>query len=201
MKPVSAADGPRAEVSAALPAVPPSVSVDRATREDVASSLAALRHDAKHDAAARAALAMLGDETETIDRISAIVAAAGADENGLYGLALRLDGDGDTAGATGVLCVLAGLPGGSAAGFLGLAVLATRAARMDLAAALVAANIDSEERHPRACSLAGIVELAQGNRSAAQAWLASASRIARRRPEFRPELQLAQRALLLMHLG
>lgn len=201
MKPVSPADGPRAEVSGALPAVPPPVSIDRATREDVVSSLAALRRAAKHEPAAKAALAMLGDETEAIDSISSIVAAADADATGLYGLAVRLDNDGNATGAAGVLAVLAGLSEGSAAGYLGLAVLATRNARMELAADLVAANLESEDRHPRACSLAGIIELAQGNRSAAQALLAAASRIARRRPEFRPELQLAQRALLLMHLG
>ena len=200
MKPVSAADGPRAEVSGALPAVPPPGNILRATREDVVASLGALRQAAEADSAANAALAMVGGEA-AVDRIPTAIAAAKLDESGLYGLALRLDAKGDTAGATAVLSVLAGLPESSAAGFLGLAVLATRDARMDLAAALLAANLESEDKHPRACSLAGIIELARGNRSAAQAWLATASRIARRRPEFRPELQLAQRALLLMHLG
>jgi Flp pilus assembly protein TadD len=201
MKPVSRADGPRAEVSAALPTVPPPVSIDRATRADVASSVAALRRAEKDEPAAKAALAMLGDESAAIDRIATIVAAANTDRSGLYGLAVRLDGEGNAVGAADVLCVLAGLAGGSAAGYLGLAVLAMRDARMDLAAALLAPALDSENRHPRACSIAGIIELARGNRSAAQAWLAAASRIARRRPEFRPEMQLAQRALLLMHLG
>jgi hypothetical protein len=199
MKPVSAADGPRAEVSGALPAVPPPIELGRVAREDLLSSFAALRDAAKNEPAAKAVLTMLGDLAGAIDDTATLAADAGKD--GLYVLAVQLDGEGKTAAATGVLGVLAGLPGGSAAGFLGLAVLALRSGRIDLASDLLAPSLASEDRHPRACSLAGIIELGRGNRSAAQAWLASASRIARRRPELRAELQLAQRALLLMHLG
>jgi hypothetical protein len=195
MKPVSAADGPRAEVSGALPAVPPPANVDRLTRDAVAASLAALRAAARDDAAAKAALAMLGDEPEALDELAALA------DGDAYALALRLDGAGDTAGAAAVLAVLAGLPASAEAGYLGLAVLATRAADMDLVEALVAPCLAAEDRHPRASSVAGIVELSRGNRPGAQAWLAAASRVARRRPEYRAELQLAQRALLLMHLG
>lgn len=190
MKPVSAADGPRAEVSAALPAVPPPVNLDRLTREAVAASLAALRA-AVDDEAAKAALAMAGDAPD------ALVLT----DEAAYPLALRLDSAGDADGAAAVLAVLAGTPGCAEAGYLGLAVLATRAARMDLVEPLVAPCLAAEDRHPRASSVAGIMELARGNRQAAQAWLAAASRLARRRPEYRAELQLAQRALLLMHLG
>lgn len=197
MKPVSAADGPRAEVSAALPAVPPPVSVDRVTRELADASLAALRMATKSDAAATAALAMVGDGSAALDRVAALSATSDGDA---YALALRLDDEGDAEGAAGLLAVLAGLPDGAAAGFLGLAVLATREARFDLVEPLVAVGLAAEDRHPRACSVAGIMELARGNRQGAQAWLAAASRIARRRPEYRAELQLAQRALLLMHL-
>lgn len=200
MKPVSVADGPRAEVSAALPAVPPPVKIDRVTREDVAASLAALRGAAKHDPAATTALAMLDDQADALGRLSDLL-ATGPDGGGTYALALRLDAEGDAAGAAGVLAILAGLPGGEAAGLLGLAVLATRDARMDLVEPLLGASLQAEDRHPRACGVAGIMELARGNRQGAQAWLAAASRIARRRPEYRAELQLAQRALLLMHLG
>ncbi len=195
MKPVSAADGPRAEVSGALPAVPPPTNVDRLTREAVAASLAALRAAAKDDAGAKAALAMLGGRAEALDEL------ASQTDGGAYALAVRLDGAGDAAGAAAALAVLAGMPGSSEAGYLGLAVLATRAASMDLVEALVAPCLAAEDRHPRACSVAGIMELARGNRQGAQAWLAAASRVARRRPEYRAELQLAQRALLLMHLG
>lgn len=195
MKPVSAADGPRAEVSAALPTVPPPTNVAPLTREAAAASLAALRAAAKDQPAAKAALAMLGGGPEALDEHFP------APDEGAYALALRLDGAGDAAGAATVLAVLAGMEESAQAGYLGLAVLATRAADMDLVEALVAPCLAAEDRHPRASSVAGIMELARGNRQGAQAWLAAASRVSRRRPEYREELQLAQRALLLMHLG
>jgi tetratricopeptide (TPR) repeat protein len=86
-------------------------------------------------------------------------------------------------------------------GLLGLAVLAMRLEAHDAALALAQESLQFSVKHPRACCIAGLCELERGDRKAAQTYFAAAARIARSRPEFREDLQTAQRALLMMHLA
>jgi hypothetical protein len=194
--------GPRAEVSAALPfvAFPPGPAGEAAAAD---LTMIAARAETG-DRVAASVIAMLGEAPESAaSRFAGLVgeAGAGTDAASLYERARQLDAAGRTGDAALLLAILSGLGHPQAAGLLGLAVLATRQERMDLAESLVSACLEATERHPRACSLAGIGELERGNRQAAQAYLATASRLARRNPDYRAELQIAQRALLLMHLG
>ena len=203
------AGDPRTEVSAALPFVPyrpeGRAEVPQPLSEFAARGLHAIATGAAAGVkSARCALAMLGDDGETAAaRFADLLAASGvvADAHAAYELARSLDEAGRMADATVVLAVLSGTEAGQAAGMLGLAVLSTRQGRMDVAGDLVAACLETSDRHPRALSLAGIGELQRGDRQAAHAYLAMASRIARRHPDYRAELQIAQRALLLMHLA
>jgi len=167
----------------------------------VSARLDALARQAEAgDAAAAAALAEAGsDGRDAAARMAALWSEADAGA-GLYEVARKLDAAGRLDDASLVLAALAGDPEGRPAGLLGLAVLALRAGRLDAAAALVGPCLRAEDRHPRACSVAGVVELERGNVPAAQGLLAAASRVARAQPAYRVEMQIAQRALLLMHL-
>lgn len=100
-----------------------------------------------------------------------------------------------------LLLALAVAPSGRADGLLGLAVCAARLERYVDARVLALASRDAGAGHPRALCVAGLCALRQGDRRAAQSYLATAARVARRRTEFREDLRLAQRQLLLMHLA
>ena len=126
---------------------------------------------------------------------------AEAPVGGLYGDALEADSDAREDDAALLLAVLAGTDAGAHDGMLGLAVLALRRNLIDEAVSLVATCLSAETIHPRAGSIFAICELERGRAASGQAYLAAACRHARRVRHFRGELQLAQRALLLMHLG
>lgn len=200
--------GPRAEVSASLP-LAPVASVADAASPIVTSELAALSLKAivaragNGEPLAGSIAAVLGGLDNASDRFSALIAEAGTlpDVEKLYVLSRQLDAAGRANDAALVLAVLSSVEGGHTAGMLGLAVLATRDGKMGPAGELVAACLEAPERHPRATSLAGIGALERGEKQAAQAYLATAARLARRNPGYSDELQIAQRALLLMHLG
>ncbi len=100
-----------------------------------------------------------------------------------------------------LLAALAVAPGGRAEGLLGLAVCAARLAVYEEARILALASRDDGPGHPRALYVAGLCALEQGDRRAAQSFLATAARIARRRAEFREDARLAQRLLLIMHIA
>lgn len=177
-----------------------------AARRFAAGSLSSLQRRADDGRPeAEAVFSLLGtDAAGAAEAFAALWSAqAGADAagGGLYGLAASADAEGQTGDAVTILAVLAGAGGPQHDALLGLAVIAARQGRMAEAFDLAGACLEAEDRHPRACSIAGICELERGNKAAAQAALAAASRIARRRPEHARELQIAQRALLLMHLG
>ncbi|MGQ3211776.1 MAG: hypothetical protein ACT6T2_11765 [Shinella sp.] len=147
---------------------------------------------------AEAALAALGrTQGEQPDRSGDVEAPIG----GLYGEALEADSDAREDDAALLLAILAGTDAGAHDGMLGLAVLALRRNLIDEAVCLVATCLSAEPIHPRAGSIFAICELERGRVASGQAYLAAACRHARRVGHFRSELQLAQRALLLMHLA
>jgi hypothetical protein len=211
------------EVSDALPLIPD----DRWAQADAmllaadtvaaarfaADSLSRLERRAHEDqGSATAALVMLGDGAADAAEIFAGLWSVAENrlETGrappnsaarLYDMAANSVSTEQSDAAIVLLAVLAGSGTGELEALLGLAVIATRQRRMDVAFDLISDCLEAADRHPRACSIAGICELARGDKAAAQTYLAAASRIARSRPEFRGELQIAQRALLLMHLG
>lgn len=84
---------------------------------------------------------------------------------------------------------------------LGLAVCAVRLGRLDEALALATESLRRGSRHPRAFCIAGLCELDRGERSAAQNHLAIATRVARSQPEFRNDMRMAQRLLLILNFG
>jgi hypothetical protein len=216
---------PRMEVSDALPLIPDdrwakadgllfSVDADAAEAFRVAvDNLSRLEQQAREGrGSASAALAMLGRDVADAAEIFAELWGAGKNRQEveksppssaarLYDLAVTNVAEERIDEAVVLLAVLAGSGAGELEALLGLAVIASRQKRMDVAFDLVSGYLEAADRHPRACSIAGICELARGDKAAAQTYLAAASRIARTRPEFRGELQIAQRALLLMHLG
>lgn len=83
----------------------------------------------------------------------------------------------------------------------GLAVCAASLGLFDKALLLATECLKLPEKHPRAYCIAGFCELERGNRKAAQSHLALAARLARTRPEFRKDLQAAQRLLLILHFA
>lgn len=216
---------PRIEVSDALPLIPndrwaqadrlllPADAGADAAARLAADSLSRLERRAREgDGSAVAALAVLGrDVSGAVEIFTRLWEAAESRPEagktppnsavGLYDMAIASSSGEQSDEAVVPLAVLAGSGAGESEGLLGLAVMATRQGRMDLAFDLVSGCLEAADRHPRACSIAGICELARGDKAAAQTYLAAASRIARSRPEFRGELQIAQRALLLMHLA
>jgi hypothetical protein len=82
-----------------------------------------------------------------------------------------------------------------------LAVCAASLGRFPEALLLANECLKLPQKHPRAYCLAGLCELERGNRKAAQSLLALAARLARTRPEFRKDLQAAQRLLLILHFA
>ncbi len=109
--------------------------------------------------------------------------------------------DGRPGEAITLLCTLAAAPGGRADGWIGLAVCGARLACYEDALVLALECRGLRPAHPRPSCIAGLCELERGNRRAAQAYLASAARLARGRREFSEDLRQAQRTLLLMHLA
>jgi Flp pilus assembly protein TadD len=81
----------------------------------------------------------------------------------------------------------------------GLALCAARLGQFDEALFLAQECLKLPEKHPRAYCVAGYCELEKGRRKDAQAHLAMAARLARSRPEFKRDLQAAQRLLLILH--
>lgn len=161
---------------------------------------------AQGDGPAIAVRRLLGDSCEELralaERMRAVVAADAKKPSQLvYGFAGDADKEGREDDARRALVLLSASQDGRLPGLLGLSVIALRRGLLAEAAALVAPCLEAEQRHPRAASVAGICELEKGDAAAAQSYLAAASRLARRRPEFRAELQIAQKALLRMHFG
>ncbi len=197
---------PRIEVSEILPLVPADhFGPDEAGMVDAA--LRRLAGDQEQGEGPDAAVcALLGRSNEDMhvfaDRAQAAVAAdAQGASQALYAFAAAADAAGREDDAKRALALLSASQGGRLPGLLGLSVIALRHGLVAEAAALVAPCMEAQARHPRAVSVAGICELEQGRAAAAQSHLAAASRLARRRPEFRTELQVAQKALLRMHFG
>lgn len=177
-------------------------------RDFASASLAALAEAAgTHSAADAAALAVLKMEPgEAASRFARLCAGGSQDREpapcaNLYDAARNADTAGHKGDATLLLTILAGTPKGRRDGLLGLAVIAIRDGLVQEAWDLISAQLASGDRHPRTWSIAGICELERGDAATAQSYLAAASRMARREPAYRTELQMAQRALLLMHLG
>ena len=73
--------------------------------------------------------------------------------------------------------------------------------RYDEALPLAQESLKSGVRHPRAYCIVGMCELLRGNKAAAQENLAMATRMGRNHPEFREDMRLAQRLLLIRHFG
>ena len=172
-------------------------------RDFAERSLATLRHLADTQTHAAAALTVLGDRaTAAPDIFSDLWARMTMNMPAdLYRLAVVADGELNTQEAIVALAVLAGQEEGAYRGFLGLSVMAARLGRPDEAMILATWCMNTGERHPRAFSIAGICALERGDKASGQTYLAAASRIGRRRPDLRTELQRAQRVLLLMHLS
>lgn len=172
--------------------------------------LAKLKHAAQQGRSVdRAALMMLEpgpQENETFAGTPELWApqdgrpeASGETPANLYELALSVDRAGRREAAV-ILAALGAMEESRVGGLLGLAVLAVRSGRIEIAYELASACLDAEPKHPRAYSIAGVCELERGNSESARAYLAAAARIARQKPEYHEELNIAQRSLLLMHL-
>lgn len=80
---------------------------------------------------------------------------------------------------------------------LALAMCALKLECYDAAKDLALKSMAEGAPNPRALCIAGLAELRNANTKSAQALLAQASRLARSRPEYRTELHLAQRLLIL----
>jgi hypothetical protein len=118
----------------------------------------------------------------------------------LYDQAVEAMVEGKAGDATVALGLVAAAPSSRPDGLLGLAVCAARLQNYDAARTLAIETLKHRPGHPRACCIAGLCELERGDRKAAQQYLATAARMARRRPEFRDDLRAAQRLLLMMHM-
>ncbi|MDO1583178.1 hypothetical protein [Rhizobium oryzicola] len=118
-----------------------------------------------------------------------------------YAHVIQLDQQGQMKEAADMLSRLVSMPGGEADACLGLAVFALRLKDFQSAQVLAARCLDLGARHPRACSILGMVALHSGNGSAARTYLAAAARIARIDPSFSTDLRGAQRVLLKMHVN
>ena len=84
---------------------------------------------------------------------------------------------------------------------LGLAVCAVRLGRTEEAYVFAMESLRRGGKHPRAFCIAGLCELEMGDRNAAQHHLAVATRLARARPEFREDMRMAQKLLLILNFG
>lgn len=103
--------------------------------------------------------------------------------------------------AAGLLCSLLVQQREPVDALLGLSICALRTRHYGEASVLAQDALLRGHRHPRAYCVLGVSELLQGNTSAAKDQLAMAARLGRGRPEFRDDLRLAQKALLLHQLG
>jgi hypothetical protein len=137
-------------------------------------------------------------------------APAGIDDGGgetdriarlFYDTAATAFGNGRLAQAVALLATLLHVGAGEADALIGLAASGARMGKFDEALALALECAALPVKHPRAYSIAGFCELERGNRKAAQAHLAMAARMARRRPELREDLRAAQRLLLVLHFA
>ncbi len=207
---------PRVEVSDELPCIPddlwpsgpeaPLLNGHGGTLEEFAdlcmTQLEGVASDGSASAGAAIALTekLVPDYPDRSRKLFRGLTAEQSTVAGLYALAAVAFADGCFDDACLLLALLAAASEAGPWGYLGLAVLATRNELDDLAATLIADTLDKPDRHPRASSVAAICALGRGKKADAQTHLAAAARLARRRAEFRTELQLAQRALLLMHL-
>jgi len=84
---------------------------------------------------------------------------------------------------------------------IGLAICAMRLERFAEADMLAAESIRKGSKHPRVFCVAAVCRLQAGGKSEAMDLLALASRLARRDPEFRDDLRIAQRLLISLHYG
>ncbi|WP_378940834.1 hypothetical protein [Mesorhizobium sp. ANAO-SY3R2] len=191
---------------------------DDARRQLVELGLTTLRRRAvERDKLAAAVLAIAGDDMDAahkaFERIpGATGSSPGSDTlalscmddvgpiGGLYGAAVVADSELREQHSALLLAVRAGTDESAHEALLGLAVLALRRNLFKEADALVTACLSDEPMHPRAGSIFAICELERGHSASGQAYLAAACRHARRARYFRNELQIAQRALLLIHL-
>jgi hypothetical protein len=148
--------------------------------------------------------AAIDDLVATIGRAplpQGLTDADALDADRLYDRAADYVRAGQPAAALTALLVLNATPNAKARAARGLATLALRCSRDDAALLLAEQGLAMAPGHPRDSLVAGLIELQRNHRRAAQAHLAAAARNARRRPEYREDLRLAQRALLLLHLS
>jgi Flp pilus assembly protein TadD len=118
-----------------------------------------------------------------------------------YGLAAQEFSAGKMQRAAVLLATLLHWDMDDAEALSSLAVCAASLGKLDEAMLLASECLKLPQKHPRAYCLAGLCELERGNRKAAQSLLALAARLARTRPEFRKDLQAAQRLLLILHFA
>ncbi|WP_375453317.1 hypothetical protein [uncultured Methylobacterium sp.] len=154
------------------------------------------------DAADRdAAAGRIADHLEADADLIAAGPAGRGWAGALWTVAAAAVAEGRLREALALLAALVVAPAGREEGLLGLAVCAARLKQYEEARILALASRASGPGHPRALCVAGHCALELGDRRAAQSYLATAARIARRRIEFREDLRLAQRLLLLMHIA
>ncbi len=180
------------------------------------AAIGRLRSRVHDDALARAALALApGNRSDAIARIAARLGGGGAAKGpapaepadlvaglgpALYALAVDALEAGDIDDTLCALTLLLASDVSRADAAIGLSIAAWRAGNDDLALDLAVEALSLNPGHPRACLVAGLAQLARGQRRAAQTYLAAASRSARRKPDYRDDLREAQRSLLLLHL-
>ena len=183
----------------------PSGRTDPAGTDRAASVAGRLSPDAQAKLAARsaadesvagAALA-LADGTGTI--ASEIPSATTPAD--LYATAAAAFEAGEIGKAVGPLCGLLAEPDAQDDAALALAICAVRLERYEQALPLAAESLRHGSRHPRAFCIVGMCELLRGNKAAAQENLALATRMGRNNPDFREDMRLAQRLLLIRHFG
>jgi tetratricopeptide (TPR) repeat protein len=125
---------------------------------------------------------------------------AGCDTGAVLAAAGRAAEAGDRQGAARLAALLTTVEESAADGFLALAALAAEAASHDIAIELGTRALELSPGHPRAHVIIGYGQFKKGQSKAAQNNLASATRLARRRPEMRADQRAAQQLLLLLHL-
>ncbi len=161
---------------------------------------------ARGDVAAAAVLALSPDGTvsqfkKSLAAISAQERPDGDPVQDIYDLAAEEFAAGRAEAAAGLLASLLFAENLEPDPLVGLAVCALRLGRHDAARLLALESVRRGGKHPRALCVAGLCELEKGEKSVAKDHLALAARLARRNPEFREDLRIAQRLLLTLHYG
>ena len=163
------------------------------TSAGIRTRLEALSNDGRASAHAVLSLA---------DAVGAHLSAIEGSATDIYAQAVAAFDAGDIPGAVGKLGgLLASEQAVADDTALALAICAARLDRYEEALPLAQESLKSGIRHPRAYCIVGMCELLRGNKAAAQENLAMATRMGRNHPEFREDMRLAQRLLLIRHFG